>query len=168
MHFRKSFILQKQSTVSKNDFEVSYAKIQKGWDKMTAINREDSIEANCLRVTPLNLICSLPGWVWRQCKKWKYVEKSWWMESLRKSLSQNPWGLRPLGFWPWDCPRDSIHHDTPSAFPHIVPVLGSTLVFKPFFRELYIWGRCQKRGEGLANRFWSLLKFFFYCCVPLK
>ena len=23
--------------------------------------------------------------------------------------------------WPLDLPRDSIHHDTPSAFPHIVP-----------------------------------------------
>ena len=35
---------------------------------------------------------------------------------------QNPRGLRPLGFWPWDFPRDFIHHYTPSAFPHIVPV----------------------------------------------
>ena len=33
-----------------------------------------------------------------------------------------PSGLRLLRFWPWDFPRDSIHHDTPSAFPHIVPV----------------------------------------------
>ena len=30
--------------------------------------------------------------------------------------------LRPLVFWSWDFPRDSIHHDTPSAFPHIVPL----------------------------------------------
>ena len=29
---------------------------------------------------------------------------------------------RPLGFWPWDFPRDSIHHYTPLALPHIVPL----------------------------------------------
>ena len=48
---------------------------------------------------------------------------SWWIESLGKSCGQNPWGVRPLGDWPWDVPRDSIHHDTPLAFPHIVPLL---------------------------------------------
>ena len=26
--------------------------------------------------------------------------------------------------WPCDLPRDSIHHDTPSAFPYIVPRCG--------------------------------------------
>ena len=36
--------------------------------------------------------------------------------------SQNRWGLRPLWFLPWDFPRDSNHHDTPSVFPHIVPL----------------------------------------------
>ena len=46
------------------------------------------------------------------------------MESFGKSLGQNQWGQRPLWFWPWDFPRDSIHHDTPSAFPQIVPVDG--------------------------------------------
>ena len=45
------------------------------------------------------------------------------MESIERSAAKNPWGLRPLGFWPWDLPRDSIHHDTPTAFPHIVPLL---------------------------------------------
>ena len=29
---------------------------------------------------------------------------------------------RPLGFWPCDLPRHSIHHDTPSAFPNNVPL----------------------------------------------
>ena len=36
----------------------------------------------------------------------------------------NPWSLRPLGFGPWDLPRDSIHHDTPFEFPNNVPILG--------------------------------------------
>ena len=31
--------------------------------------------------------------------------------------------LRPLGFWPCDLHRDSVHHDTPSAFPHIMQEL---------------------------------------------
>ena len=30
--------------------------------------------------------------------------------------------LGACGFWPWDFPRDSIHHSTPSAFPNNVPV----------------------------------------------
>ena len=45
------------------------------------------------------------------------------MESLGKSRDKkNPLGLRPLGFLPWDFRKDSIHHYTPSAFPHIVPL----------------------------------------------
>ena len=31
-------------------------------------------------------------------------------------MARNPRGLRPLGFWPWDLPRHSIHHDTPWLF----------------------------------------------------
>ena len=31
----------------------------------------------------------------------------------------------PEGFWPRDFPRDSIHHDTPKAFPHIFILLSS-------------------------------------------
>ena len=30
--------------------------------------------------------------------------------------AKNPRGLRHLGFWPWDLPRDSIHHDTQRLF----------------------------------------------------
>ena len=45
------------------------------------------------------------------------------MESLREVPS--PQGLRPLEFGPWDLPRHSIHHSTPSAFPNNVPFLGS-------------------------------------------
>ena len=37
--------------------------------------------------------------------------------------AKNPRGLRPLGFWPWDLPRHSIHHDTSSAFTYNVPDL---------------------------------------------
>ena len=40
-----------------------------------------------------------------------------------RSRGQNPGGLRPLGFWPWDLPRHSIHHNTPSAFRNNVPEL---------------------------------------------
>ena len=39
-----------------------------------------------------------------------------------KSRGQIPWGLRPLGFWPWNHPRHSIHHDTSSAFSNNVPL----------------------------------------------
>ena len=35
---------------------------------------------------------------------------------------QNPRGLRPLGFWPWDLPRHNIHHDTSSAFSNNIPM----------------------------------------------
>ena len=45
-----------------------------------------------------------------------------------KSCGPNPWGLRPLWFWPWDFPRDSIHPDTPSAFPHMVPTTSTTSI----------------------------------------
>ena len=45
-------------------------------------------------------------------------------------LAKNPRGLQPLRFWPWDFPRDSIHHYTPSAFPHIVPVCTAQLSIK--------------------------------------
>ena len=39
---------------------------------------------------------------------------------------QKPGGLQPKGFFlPWDLPRDSIHHDTPLAFQHIIPAYGS-------------------------------------------
>ena len=40
----------------------------------------------------------------------------------RKVPRPKPFGPWPLGFWPWDFPRDSIHHDTPSAFPQIIPL----------------------------------------------
>ena len=53
----------------------------------------------------------------------KTLGVSWWMEFLKKSLGpKNTRGLRPLGFWPWDFPRDSIHHYTHSTLSHIVPL----------------------------------------------
>ena len=48
----------------------------------------------------------------------KTLEVSWWMLCLKRSRGQNPRGLRPLGFWPWD----NIHHDTSSAFSNNVPL----------------------------------------------
>ena len=54
------------------------------------------------------------------------MEKPWvsvgeWSPS-GKSRGHNPRGLRHHGFWPWDFPRDSIHHFTPWAFPNNVSV----------------------------------------------
>ena len=39
---------------------------------------------------------------------------------------QKPLGLRPLGFLALELPRDNIHQDPPSAFPHIVSVQRDT------------------------------------------
>ena len=44
---------------------------------------------------------------------------------LESPAAETPWGLRPLGFWPWNFFRDCIHNDTPKAFPHIGPLLYS-------------------------------------------
>ena len=44
------------------------------------------------------------------------------MLCLGRSRGQNPRGLRPLGFWPWDLPRHNIHHGTSSAFSNNVPL----------------------------------------------
>ena len=41
------------------------------------------------------------------------------MESPRESQGQNLRGRRPQGLWLRDFPRDSIHHDTPKAFPQM-------------------------------------------------
>ena len=48
----------------------------------------------------------------------KALGVSWWILSL--GMFQNPRGLRPLGFLALELPRDNIHQDTPSTFPHIV------------------------------------------------
>ena len=61
---------------------------------------------------------------------------SWWMESLGKSQGKNPRGRRPQGFWPWDFPRDFIHHDTPNAFPHIFILLSSWISKEGFLSLL--------------------------------
>ena len=36
-----------------------------------------------------------------------------------------------FGSWPWDFPKDSIHHSTTSAFPNNVPVVtvGTLVTF---------------------------------------
>ena len=53
-----------------------------------------------------------------------------------------PQGLRPLGFLPWDFPRDSIHYDTPLAFPHIVPFF----IFPSHYIGLNTVNVCKSRG----------------------
>ena len=62
---------------------------------------------------------------------------SCWIESLRKSHWQHPWGLQPLGYCPCDFPRDSIHHDTPSAFLHIVPLYTGNWPLYTAYYTLY-------------------------------
>ena len=52
----------------------------------------------------------------------KTLEVPWWVLCLGRSRGQNPRGLRPLGFWPWDLPRHNIHHGTSSAFSNNVPL----------------------------------------------
>ena len=38
------------------------------------------------------------------------------------SKAKNPQGLQPLGFLALELPRENIHQDTPSPFPHIVSI----------------------------------------------
>ena len=60
-----------------------------------------------------------PSLLVREAKRIKLNGKalgvSWWMEY--------PWGLRAFRLWPYDLPRHSIHHDTPSPFPNNVPMI---------------------------------------------
>ena len=59
------------------------------------------------------------------------------MLCLGRSRGQNPWGLRPLRFWPWDLPRHNIHHDTSSAFSNNVPLCQvglEQLLYRAFSR----------------------------------
>ena len=51
---------------------------------------------------------------------WDFLMTAFCNYPLRKSHGQNPRGLRPLVFWPWNFSKDSIHHSTPSAFPNNV------------------------------------------------
>ena len=54
------------------------------------------------------------------------------MESLGRSQGQ--------GFWPRDFLRDSIHHDTPKAFPHNVIILSSQTSIWDFFQPMELLG----------------------------
>ena len=53
-----------------------------------------------------------------------YLEKlrgyhgEWSASGGPKAKTQGAAG--PEGFWPWDLPRHSIHHDNPNAFPYNV------------------------------------------------
>ena len=42
----------------------------------------------------------------------------------------------PEGFWPRDLPRDSIHHDSPKAFPYNVILLASWASVWHFFQPM--------------------------------
>ena len=67
----------------------------------------------------------------------KTLEGPWWMLCLGRSRGQNPRGLRPRGFWPWDLPRHNIHHGTSSAFSNNVPVYCELKAVN--------WSFCSKR-----------------------
>ena len=54
--------------------------------------------------------------------------------------AKNPWGLWPSGFWPCVLPTHSIHHDTPSAFPNIIPLYR---LFCPWYRLPFIGSGCN-------------------------
>ena len=63
------------------------------------------------------------------------------MESLGRSFGQKPLVLRPFGFWPWNLPRYSIHHDTHSAFPNNVPLFFSFIssyLLVGFFLTIFV------------------------------
>ena len=67
----------------------------------------------------------IPFLLVQNAKSWHYMKKPWgyqgeWSASGGPA-AKNPWGLQPLGFWPCDLPRHHINHNTPSAFPNIVP-----------------------------------------------
>ena len=61
-------------------------------------------------------LSSSPGW-WKN----ENVLDSLGGIMVNRVFWEVPWP-KTLGFWPWDLPRDSIHHDTPLAFPHIFPL----------------------------------------------
>jgi hypothetical protein len=60
------------------------------------------------------------------------MEKHWagyhgeWSPSVGP-VAKPPQGLQPFWFLAWDLPRDSIQHDTPSAFPNNVPLFLSSI-----------------------------------------
>ena len=55
----------------------------------------------------------------------------------------------PKGFWPRDFPRDSIHHDTPKAFPHIFILLSSRTSKEGFLFPMVSLGTPLENGEGM-------------------
>ena len=84
----------------------------------------------------------------------KALGVSWWMQSLGKSLGQKPFGdLRPAGFRPRDFNRDSILHDTPLPFLHMVSI------YRPWISNI---GRvkscpgCRKNAEEGSPRWWNI------------
>ena len=76
------------------------------------------------------------GWVWRQWKKFLFASLGWpkddiiWKSLVCRVVNGVPRGSPAAKSWPWDFPRDSIHHSTPSPFPNKVPVVDHWSLFK--------------------------------------
>ena len=95
---------------------------------------------------------------------WKKSNILAWDTKRMKMCGQNPRGLWPLRFWPWDFPRDSIHHDTHSAFTQIVPLHYGTQRIKILRLSLnhksqgfenggepQIWGKVYKSKASVPH-----------------
>ena len=85
-----------------------------------------------------------------------------------KSRGLNHWGLRPLGFWPWDFPRDSIHHDTPLAFPHIVTLVYYYIYYTSNFTRLHNFGLMIKILAFLIQSFSPHKLFSIQICARMS
>ena len=59
----------------------------------------------------------------------KALGVGWLMESFREVPRAKSLGPAAPQCWPWDFPRDSIHHSNPLAFPNNVPVFCQPYVY---------------------------------------
>ena len=85
--------------------------------------------------------------------EWHCVEKPWgyhgeWRFHCRKTYG----ACGPSGFWPWDLPWDSIHHDTPSAFPHIIPTcdICVDVCFVLLISSAKVWPYVNRRKKKIT------------------
>ena len=60
-----------------------------------------------------------------------------------------PEGRRPKDFWLRDFPRDSIHIDTPKAFPNIFILSSSWTSKEGFLFPMVSLGTPLENGEGM-------------------
>ena len=94
-----------------------------------------------------------------------YCHVGW--SPLGGPAAKNPRGLRPLRFWPLDLPGKSILHDTPSAFPYIVPLY--TIHFA-LHSENWTWGERVRQAVGqfvvfLANHAMAVFSNTIELCL---